>query len=127
MTERERRMSPRFLLRLPLTVRWTNQSGACEAVTETRDVSSRGLRFHLPKTLKNGSAVEILMTLPKQLLEAGPVCVRCQGRVVRSLEGVGKIEVAATIDKFQLMRVAEDGHSASRFNQIVRAYPPSSN
>lgn len=109
VVERERRKSRRFLLHLPLTVRWTDENRGCEAVTATHDVSSRALCFQLPKALKNGCAVDILMTLPKQLIEAGPVCVRCQGRVIRSLEGSGRIEVVAAIERFEFMRPAEDG------------------
>src|ERR1700722_9781192 len=71
-------------MRLPLTVRWTDESVVGEAATESREVSSRGLYFHLPKGLKSGSPVEIVMTLPHELTQAGPVRVRCLGRVLRS-------------------------------------------
>ena len=81
---KERRISRRFLMRLPLTVRWTDESVVGEAATESREVSSRGLYFHLPKGLKSGSPVEIVMTLPHELTQAGPVRVRCLGRVLRS-------------------------------------------
>ena len=54
-------------MRLPLTVRWTDENVVGEAVSESREVSSRGLYFHLPNGLKSGSAVEIVMTLPHEL------------------------------------------------------------
>jgi hypothetical protein len=106
---REQRKSRRFLIQLPLVVRWANENGVGEAEAETQDVSSGGLRFDLVQTLKSGSAVEILMTLPHQLTHAGPVRVRCTGRVVRtSIKGLDKVEVAAAIQRFQFMRDAEN-------------------
>ena len=56
MSLKERRVSRRFLMRLPLTVRWTDENVVGEADTESREVSSRGVYFHLPKGLRSGSA-----------------------------------------------------------------------
>ncbi|HVB54833.1 MAG TPA: PilZ domain-containing protein [Candidatus Acidoferrales bacterium] len=105
---KERRASRRFLMRLPLTVRWTDESMVGEAATESREVSSRGLYFHLPKGLKSGSPVEIVMTLPHELTQAGPVHVRCLGRVLRSSpEHSGEVGVAAAIERYEFMRNSE--------------------
>ncbi|HVB87139.1 MAG TPA: PilZ domain-containing protein [Candidatus Dormibacteraeota bacterium] len=102
---KERRTSRRFLMRLPLTVRWTDEMVVGEAATESREVSSRGLYFHLPKGLKSGSPVEIVMTLPHELTQAGPVRVRCLGRVLRSnQENSGEIGVAAAIERYEFVR-----------------------
>jgi hypothetical protein len=90
-------------MRLPLTVRWTDES-----VVESREVSSRGLYFHLPKGLKSGSPVEIVMTLPHELTQAGPVRVRCLGRILRtSPEQSGEVGIAAAIERYEFMRNAE--------------------
>ena len=105
---KERRATRRFLMRLPLTVRWTDESVVGEAATESREVSSRGLYFHLPKGLKSGSPVEIVMTLPHELTQAGPVRVRCLGRVLRSSpENAGDVGVAAAIERYEFMRNGE--------------------
>ena len=105
MTLKERRTARRFLMRLPLTVRWTDEAVVGEASTESREVSSRGLYFHLPKGLKSGSAVEIVMTLPHELTQAGPVRVRCLGRILRSSqEYAGEVGVAAAIERYEFMR-----------------------
>src|ERR1700739_1388718 len=69
VSSKERRATRRFLMRLPLVVRWTDESVVGEASTESREVSSRGLYFHLPKGLKSGAPVEILMTLPPELTQ----------------------------------------------------------
>ena len=104
MSPKERRESRRFLLRLPLTVRWTDENVAGEAEAESREVSSRGVYFHLPKGLRSGSPLEIVMTLPHALTQAGPIRVRCQGRVLRSeQENSGEMGVAAEIERFEFL------------------------
>ncbi len=105
MISQERRLSRRFMLRLPLTVQWGDESIVGEAVTESREVSSRGLYFHLPKGLCSGSPVEIVMTLSHELTQAGPLRVRCLGRVVRySREQSGNVGVAASIERYDFLR-----------------------
>ena len=84
MTGSERRTTQRFSMRLPLTVRWTTGAAVGETSTESRDVSSRGVYFFLAKDVKEGSPVEILLTLPNEITLAGPVRVRCLGRVQRT-------------------------------------------
>lgn len=109
VSSKERRATRRFLMRLPLTVRWTDESVVGEALTESREVSSRGLYFHLPKGLRSGSPVEIVMTLPHELTQAGPVRVRCLGRVLRSSsEHSGEVGVAAAIERYEFMRNGEN-------------------
>jgi hypothetical protein len=106
---KEQRKSRRYLIRLPVTVRWADESINGEAKTETRDVSSHGLRFDLPKDVKSGSALEILMTLPHQLTNAGPVRVHCAGYVLRtSFKDSDKVEVVAAIQRFQFTRDSEN-------------------
>ena len=73
MTASERRNTQRFQMRLPLTVRWTTGAAVGETSTESRDVSSRGVYFFLSKDVKQGSAIEILLTLPNEIPLAGPV------------------------------------------------------
>jgi len=107
MSSKERRASRRFLIRIPLTVRWANEHVIGEANTESREVSSRGVYFHLPKDLQRDLPVEIIMTLPHELTQAGPVWVRCQGRVLRSSpENSGAVGVAVAMEGYQFMRTA---------------------
>lgn len=104
MAIKERRASRRFIMRLPLTVRWADESVVGEAATESREVSSRGLYFHLPKGLKPDSLLEIMMVLPHELTQAGPVRIRCRGRVLRSsVEKSGKVGVAAAVEGYGFM------------------------
>lgn len=92
-------------MRLPLTVRWANEGVVGEAVTEAREVSSGGLYFQLPAGLRPDSPVEIVMVLPHELTQAGPVCVRCQGRVVRNeIDQSGKIGLAVATARYEFIR-----------------------
>jgi len=108
MTQRDQRKSRRFLIQLPVIVRWVDDNLVGEAEAQTQDVSSSGLRFDLSKGPKTNSTVEILMTLPHQLSNAGPVRVRCRGHVVRTNpKDLNRTEVVAAIERFEFMRDAE--------------------
>ena len=105
MTAEERRNAQRFQIRLLLVVRWTSGSAVGEASTESRDVSSRGVYFFMPKEITNGSPVEIVMTLPNEITLAGPVKVRCLGRVQRAEFGDPKrVGVVAQIGRYEFLR-----------------------
>jgi hypothetical protein len=93
-----------------MTVRWTSESAVGEADTESKDVSSRGVYFSLPKQVKEGSPVEIVLTLPHEITLAGPVRVRCLGRIRRSEEP--KLEedkngLVAEIERYEFLRGGE--------------------
>ena len=107
----ERRTTQRFQMRLPLTVRWTTGAAVGETSTESRDVSSRGVYFLLAKDVKEGSAVEILLTLPNEITLAGPVRVRCLGRIQRTeSRDEGEIGVVAAIERYEFLRGNEEKH-----------------
>lgn len=104
MNESDRRNVQRFQLKLPLVVR-CGQEVDGKVSTATKDVSSRGVYFFLPKDVTHGSPVEIVMTLPNELTLAGPVQVRCLGRVHRSEKlDTGELGVVATIDRYEFLR-----------------------
>jgi hypothetical protein len=95
---KDRRSSRRFPLRLPLTVRWNDEGVVTDAATESWDVSISGLYFYLPKELKSGLSVEIVMTLPNGLT------MRTHGRVLRnSPEHSGRVGVAAAIERSEFL------------------------
>jgi hypothetical protein len=105
VTATERRATQRFRIKLPLTVRWTNGSTVGEAATESKDVSSRGVCFSLPKGVKKGSPVEILLTLPHEITLAGPVRVRCLGRIQRTVASdPGEVSLVAAIERYEFLR-----------------------
>jgi hypothetical protein len=105
----ERRLSRRFQIKLPMTVRWTSGIAVGEAETESRDVSSKGVYFFLPKQVSHGSPVEIILTLPHEITLAGPVRVRCLGRVHRTeAGGEGTSGVVAEIHRYEFLRGDEN-------------------
>jgi len=110
LTDSDRRNVQRFQLKLPLVVRCSKNGDSGEKVsTATKDVSSRGVYFFLPKDVGEGAPVEIYMTLPNELTLAGPVQVRCLGHVHRSekLDG-GQLGVVATIERYEFLREDDD-------------------
>ena len=120
----ERRTTQRFSMRLPLTVRWTTGAAVGETSTESRDVSSRGVYFFLQKDVNEGSAVEILLTLPNEITLAGPVRVRCLGRVQRTEpRDEGAIGVVAAIERYEFIATKKSATSARarRFQQCPDA------
>jgi PilZ domain len=105
----ERRATERFPLNLPMTVRWTTRSGIAEAQTESQDVSSRGIYFFLPKQIKDGSEVEIVIILPRENTLDGRRRVHCQGRVQRTeVMELNRVGVAAQIESYEFLRGNEE-------------------
>ena len=105
----ERRTARRFQIKLPMMVRWTTGVAIGEAQTESRDVSSRGVYFFLPKHVNSGSAVEIILTLPHEVTLAGPVRVRCLGRVHRTEnDSQGRSGVVAEIQRYEFLRGGDE-------------------
>jgi hypothetical protein len=100
----ERRRAHRFELQSPVIVRWKDGAESREALTVSEDVSSNGLYFILPEGIKNGTPVEVEMTLPNQITLAGPVRVRCLGRIQRCERTEGaKAGMAAAIEKYEFL------------------------
>jgi hypothetical protein len=92
-------------MKLPLRIRWVSGSGVGEALTESENVSSRGIYFFLQKTLREGSPIELVMTLPHEITHAGPVRVRCLGRVLRTEpRPARKVGVVVGIERYEFLR-----------------------
>jgi hypothetical protein len=100
----ERRQATRFDLKLPVILRWRDGEKLREAHTISQDVSSNGIYFLLSEGIQDGTNVEVEMTLPSQITRAGPVRVRCLGRIQRCEEANGVTTgVAASINKYQFL------------------------
>lgn len=99
----ERRASRRFTLTLPLTVRTTGPNGTLEQPAQTRDVSFRGLYFLIEARFDVGSEIEFVLTLPKEITQAGDVYIRCFGRVVRVEDLNGRRGIAAHIERYEFL------------------------
>jgi hypothetical protein len=81
----------------PATVR---AEGHTLAAT-TRDVSLGGLFIFTDAALREGSEIEVVLMLPKELGLPDSQMVCCHGKIVRSEMVDGQHGVAATIERFQ--------------------------
>ena len=91
------RRAPRFWLEFLVIVRWRDESGIREAHTISRDASSNGIYFLLAEAIKDGTAVELEMTLPNEITLAQSVKVRCLGFIQRCKSG----GAAAAIERYE--------------------------
>ena len=104
----ERRATRRFRIKLPMTVRWANLSGNWETQAESEDITSRGVYFFLPAEIENGSSVEVIIVMPRQITLAEPVRVRCQGRVRRTeIKDTHRVGVVVEIQQYRFLRENE--------------------
>ncbi len=106
MNDSERRASRRFTMNLPLTIRFNAGANRVEQEARTRDVSFRGLYFLLETGFEPGSAVEFVLTLPKEVTMAGDVHIQCYGTVVRVEEHNDRKGIAARIDRYEFLPTA---------------------
>jgi hypothetical protein len=103
----ERRGMRRFEMRLPARIRLIGDRFQ-EFVTETHNVSARGIFFYLERPIAAGSAIEVTLNLPSHSTLSDSVRVRFTGRVVRveSTRGA-QTGIATTIDDYEFLRSPE--------------------
>lgn len=99
----DRRTARRFAMALPLHVRFMNNGANEEKAAQTRDVSFRGVYFLTDMPVSEGSALEMVLTLPQQVTLAGDVRIRCFGNVIRVEEQEKNHGVAARIDRYEFL------------------------
>ncbi len=104
--QKERRHARRFRMRLPITLTWASKAGSADEMrAETSEVSSKGVRFSTEKGMRSGTPVEFEMTLPHEVTLAGPVRVRCLGRVVRAdAMAEQRVGVSVAIERYEFVR-----------------------
>ena len=95
----------RFDMRLPALIRMSG-SEPNEFLTETQNVSARGVFFYLEHAIGEGTRIEVTMTFPPHVTLTDTVRVRFLARVVR-VEAAGsrtRIGVAALIEEYEFLR-----------------------
>jgi hypothetical protein len=107
----ERRTMRRFDMRLPAIVK-LSQAGAGtaeipaqEILTETQNVSARGVFFYVDRPISEGARIAVTLTFPPHITLTDPVRVRFVARVVR-VEAplpVSRIGVAALIEEYEFL------------------------
>jgi len=95
----------RFEMRLPATIRISNADDE-EWLTETQNVSARGLFFYATQSLSPGTRLEVTLTFPPQITFTDSIHVRFTARVVRVEPGglPGRTGVAAVIEEYEFLR-----------------------
>jgi PilZ domain len=113
----ERRTMRRFDMRLPASVRVAG-NGLRDLMTETQNVSARGVFFYLDRPLAEGARIEVTMTFPPHVTLTEPVRVRFTARVVRVEDSktVSNVGVAAMIEEYEFLR----SNGATEFNSGLR-------
>jgi hypothetical protein len=99
----ERRMMRRFDMRLPAVVR---MEGTRELLTETQNVSARGVFFYLDRTVEAGTKIDVTLTFPPHVTLTDAVRVRFSARVIR-VENPSpsmRFGTAAMIEDYEFLR-----------------------
>jgi len=104
---RERRVMRRFDMRLPASVK-VDGVALDELLTETQNVSARGVFFYLDRPLAEGSNIEVTLTFPPHITLTDSVRVRFRARVIRVETPLpaSRIGVAAMIEEYEFLRSA---------------------
>jgi PilZ domain len=101
----ERRGMRRFDMRLPAIVKIADLQ-LDEFVTETQNVSARGVFFYLDRRLEPGSHLQVTLTFPPHITLTDSVRVRFTARVVRVEDPLpaSRIGIAAFIEEYEFLR-----------------------
>jgi PilZ domain len=95
----------RFDMRLSAIVKLPD-ANVDELLTETQNVSARGVFLYLDRPLAAGSRIHVTLTFPPHVTLTEPLRVRFRARVVRveaSLPG-SRVGIAAAIEEYEYLR-----------------------
>jgi len=100
----EKRAARRFALRVPVTVD-RGANGSKGEMAQIRDVSARGICFHVDSAMEQGAPIGFTLTLPPEITLTESIRVQCKGRVVRVEDNTadGKMVVAAVIEEYEFL------------------------
>lgn len=101
----DRRAMRRFDMRLPANIRLTDASVG-EFLTETQNVSARGVFLYIDRPVAEHSRIEVTLTLPSQVTLADSVRVRFTARVIRveTQLPAPRVGIAALIEEYEFLR-----------------------
>jgi PilZ domain len=114
----DRRSMRRFDMRLPAAIRVAD-GAASEFLTETQNVSARGVFFYLDRTVASGTRIEVTLTFPPHVTLTDPVRVRFAARVIRVETPLpsSRIGVAAMIEEYEFLRTSPTPDFTATFSQ----------
>jgi hypothetical protein len=101
----DRRMMRRFDMRLPATVKLTGDVPD-QMLTETMNVSAKGVFFYLDRPITEGVSLEVTLTFPPHITLTESVRVRFTAKVVRveSPLPAARVGVAAVIEDYEFLK-----------------------
>jgi hypothetical protein len=101
----DRRIMRRFDMRLPATV-ITSGAVPDQILTETMNVSAKGIFFYLDRQIEEGCPLEVTLTFPPHVTLTDSVKVRFTAKVVRveSPLPASRIGVAAVIEDYEFLK-----------------------
>jgi hypothetical protein len=107
----DRRAIRRFDMRLPASVK-VEDASIDELLTETQNVSARGVFLYLDRPLAEGSRIHVTLTLPPHVTLTDPVRVRFTARVVRAEAPLpaSRVGIAAVIEEYEFLQSAALGN-----------------
>jgi PilZ domain-containing protein len=110
----ERRSMRRFDMRLPASVRITGEMPD-QLLTETMNVSARGVFFYVDKPVVEGSQIEVTLTFPPHVTLTDSVRVRFTAKIIRVENPLpaSRIGVAAMIEDYEFLKAGN-----SLFSQV---------
>jgi Tfp pilus assembly protein PilZ len=97
-----RRRHERLQVSLPATIKVGNHAVAAS----TKDISVGGLFVFTDTPFRQGSEIEIVLMLPKELGLPASEMVCCHGKIVRAELSAGRCGIAAEIERFQAFQQA---------------------
>ena len=114
----DRRSMRRFDMRLPAAIRLADGAPS-EFLTETQNVSARGVFFYLDRTVASGTRIEVTLTFPPHVTLTDPVRVRFAARVIRVETPLpsARIGVAAMIEEYEFLRSSPTPDFTAAFTQ----------
>lgn len=99
----ERRLMRRFDMRLPAMVKLPSEAG--ERLTETQNISARGVFFYFDQPLAEDSQIHVTLTFPPHVTLTDSVRVRFTARVIRvEPPALSRVGIAAMIEQYEFLR-----------------------
>ena len=101
----DRRVMRRFDMRLPAVVKMVGEIQD-QMLTETMNVSAKGIFFYLDHMVEEGCPIEVTLTFPPHVTLTDSVKVRFTAKVVRVENPLpaSRVGVAAVIEDYEFLK-----------------------
>jgi len=105
----ERRLTPRYNLKIPLRVQPIGVPSTPIRLAESSDVSARGIYFASDLPFQVGTALQIVFRMPEEVTGETPREWNCRGRVVRAdadADSRGKTGIGVEIQSYKVSKAS---------------------